>query len=76
MQADVALQAVRTPGPRPDHLAFIVDGGSAVISGDLDGVRGSRAIVGPVDAVALAASRERLARLAPTAVRLPGHPPV
>ena len=75
-QADVALQAVRTPGPRPDHLAFVVGGGTSVISGDLDGVRGSRSVVGPVDPVALEASRERLDRLAPAAIRLSGHPPV
>ena len=70
------IQAVLTPGPRPDHLAFIVGGGTSVVTGDLDGVRGSRAIVGPVDPSALAASRKRLARLAPIAPRLPGHPPV
>ena len=63
-----------TPGPRPDHLAFIVGDGSAVISGDLDGIRGARSIVGPVDAAALAASRARLDDLAPAAPRLPGHP--
>ncbi len=75
-QADVALQAVRTPGPRPDHLAFIVGGGTSVISGDLDGVRGSRTVVGPLDEAARAASMERLDGLAPAALRLSGHPPV
>lgn len=75
-QADVPVQAIRTPGPRPDHLAFIVGGGASVISGDLDGPRGLRAVVGPVDAAAIVASRERLAALAPDAIRLPGHPPV
>ncbi len=75
-ETDVALQAVRTPGPRPDHVAFIVGQGQAVITGDLDGVGPARAVLGPVDPVALAASRERLAGLAPSATRLPGHPSV
>ena len=74
LHADVALQVIRTPGLRPDHLAFIVGGGTSVISGDLDGVRGARSVVGPVDPIAIAASRERLGRLAPAAFRLPGHP--
>ena len=37
-ETDVPLRAVRTPGPRPDHLAFIVGDGSAVLTGDLDGI--------------------------------------
>ncbi|MFL5714843.1 MAG: MBL fold metallo-hydrolase, partial [Chloroflexota bacterium] len=73
---DVALTAVHTPGPRPDHLAFIVDDGAAVITGDLDGIRGARCIPRPVDLPALEASRGRLDTLAPSAIRLPGHPPV
>jgi glyoxylase-like metal-dependent hydrolase (beta-lactamase superfamily II) len=75
-ETDVPLRAVGTPGPRPEHLAFIVGDGTGVIEGDLDGVRGARSIVGPVDPHAFGASRERLARLAPSAVRLPGHPPI
>ncbi len=72
---DVALRAVHSPGPRPDHLCFLVgDGGAFVISGDLDGRRGARAIVGPTDEPAAAASRERLERLAPGASWLSGHP--
>jgi len=74
--ADVPLLAVPTPGPRPDHLAYIVGDGTAVLSGDLDGVRGARSVVGPVDTVALAASRELVDRLAPSAPRLSGHPSV
>ncbi len=73
-ESDVPLQAVRTPGPRPDHLAFIVGRGRSLMSGDLDGVRGSHAVVGPVDQAGLVASRERLGQLAPAAIRLPGHP--
>ncbi len=71
---DVAMRAVLTPGPRPDHVAFIVGDGAVVIADDLDGRRGARSIVGPVDADALASSRERLRGLAPSAMWLSGHP--
>lgn len=72
---DVALRAVHSPGPRADHLCFLVGDGSAfVITGDLDGRRGARAIVGPTDEAAAAASRDRLQRLAPGAGWLSGHP--
>jgi len=70
---DVPLTVVATPGPRPDHLAFVVGEGAAVLTGDLDGQRGSRMLPGPVDAAALLASRVRLARIAPAAPRLAGH---
>ncbi|MFL5674639.1 MAG: MBL fold metallo-hydrolase, partial [Chloroflexota bacterium] len=73
---DVHLTVIRTPGVRPDHRVFLVGDGAAIITGDVDGVRGARSIVGPVDQAALAASRERLDRLAPRATRLPGHDPV
>ena len=46
---DVALQAVLTPGPRPDHVAFLAADGAFVLTGDLDGVRGARSIPGPAD---------------------------
>jgi glyoxylase-like metal-dependent hydrolase (beta-lactamase superfamily II) len=75
-RSDVPITAVHAPGPRPDHLVFIVGDGAAVIMGDLDGIRGARTVVGPVDMPALDASRDRLERLAPGALRLPGHPPV
>ena len=39
---DVAIRAVHTPGPRPEHLAFIVGDARFVVTGDLDGVRGAR----------------------------------
>ena len=71
---DVAVRPIRTPGPRPDHLAFVVGDGRFVLAGDLDGVRGARSITAPPDEAAWAASRERLARLAPAATRLAGHP--
>ena len=72
---DVALRVVATPGPRPDHLAFVVGDGSAVLSGDLDGRRGARSITGPADDAAWEASRERLRDLAPGVPWLGGHPP-
>ena len=73
---DVPLRAVVTPGPGPAHLAFVVgDPAMAVLSGDLDGHRGARAVVGPWNASDAAASRDRLRRLAPGSAWLPGHPP-
>ncbi len=74
---DVPLRVVHAPGPRPDHLAFVgaEDGGGAfVLTGDLDGVRGARSIPGPPDPSAWAASLDRVARSAPGARRLGGHP--
>lgn len=74
--ADVALRVVHTPGPRPDHLALVVGDGRFAIAGDLDGVRGARSVSAPPDLAAWSASRDRLARLAPGATWLTGHPTV
>ena len=63
---DVGLRTILTPGPRPDHVAFLADDGEFVVVGDLDGPRGARSILGPPDEGAWAASLERLAGLAPT----------
>ena len=71
---DVPLRAILTPGPRADHVAFLVGDGAFVVTGDLDAVRGARSIPGPSDPRAWASSLERLRALAPDAVRLPGHP--
>jgi glyoxylase-like metal-dependent hydrolase (beta-lactamase superfamily II)/8-oxo-dGTP pyrophosphatase MutT (NUDIX family) len=71
---DVSLRVVSTPGPRPDHLAFVVGDGSVVLTGDLDGRRGARMLPGPSDEVAWDAARSRLAALAPGARHLGGHP--
>ncbi|MEJ7749114.1 MAG: MBL fold metallo-hydrolase, partial [Candidatus Limnocylindrales bacterium] len=46
---DVEIRVVATPGPRPDHLAFIVGDGEVAIVGDLDGRRGARMIPAPPD---------------------------
>ena len=73
---DVPLQAVHAPGPRPDHLCFLLGAGvTHVIAGDLDGLRGARAVPGPMDEPAARASRHRLQQLAPDRPWLGGHPP-
>lgn len=72
---DVRLRAVAAPGPGPSHLAFVVgDSAGLVISGDLDGRRGTRARPGAWTEGDAAASRDRLRRLAPAATWLSGHP--
>jgi glyoxylase-like metal-dependent hydrolase (beta-lactamase superfamily II)/8-oxo-dGTP pyrophosphatase MutT (NUDIX family) len=71
---DVEVRVMATPGPRLDHLAFVVGEGQFAVTGDLDGVRGARSIVGPVDDAALARSVARLRSTAPDAGWLGGHP--
>ncbi|HEX7950680.1 MAG TPA: MBL fold metallo-hydrolase [Candidatus Limnocylindrales bacterium] len=72
---DVPLRAVTAPGPGPAHLAFIVgDAAPFMISGDLDGRRGARSVVGPWSEADAVTSRDRLGRLVPAATWLPGHP--
>ncbi len=70
---DVALRIVATPGPRPDHVAYVVGEGSDVISGDLDGGRGARSILGTPDEAAWQRSAAALHSVAPGARWLPGH---
>ncbi len=70
---DVPLRAIATPGPRPDHVAFVVGEGSEVIAGDLDGSRGARSIFGPPDEAAWERSLAALRSVAPGARWLPGH---
>jgi glyoxylase-like metal-dependent hydrolase (beta-lactamase superfamily II)/8-oxo-dGTP pyrophosphatase MutT (NUDIX family) len=76
----MALRVVGTPGPGPDHLAFIVEDAAgvavAVLAGDLDGVRGARSLPGPADDAAWAGSVARLRSAAPDVPWLGGHPPV
>jgi glyoxylase-like metal-dependent hydrolase (beta-lactamase superfamily II) len=76
---DAVLTTVATPGPRPDHVAFLIGEGSDasaagrdVLVGDLVGGRASRAILGPPDRNAWNASLARLAAFRPRRV-LPGH---
>ena len=71
---DVPLRAVAAPGPRADHLAFLIGDGSLLISGDLAGARGARAVFEPPDGRVSQASRTRLQAIAAGARWLPGHP--
>ena len=72
---DVRHRAVTTPGPGPSHLSFLVgEPADLVISGDLDGRRGARAVLAPWSEADAVASRDRLRALAPAATWLPGHP--
>ncbi len=75
----MALRAVVTPGPRPEHLAFIVEdaGGVpvAVLAGDLDGIRGARSLPGPADDAAWADSVAQLRSAVPDVPWFGGHPP-
>ena len=72
-EGDVAVRALATPGPRPDHLAYVIGDDTAVLTGDLDGRRGARMLPGPADEAAWAASRARLDALG-SVLRLGGHP--
>ncbi|HYH93146.1 MAG TPA: MBL fold metallo-hydrolase [Candidatus Saccharimonadales bacterium] len=71
---DVPLRVIATPGPRTDHLAFVVGDGASVLSGDLDGPRGARSIPGPADEAAATRSIARLRSAAPGARWWRGHP--
>lgn len=73
---DAVLTAVATPGPRPDHVAFVLEGrGRAavdVIAGDIVGGRADRSVLGPPDDAAWRVSCARLVALGPAAL-FPGH---
>ena len=64
------MTAIATPGPRADHLAFVI--GPDIITGDLVGARADRAILGPPDDAAWESSIARLNELAPARL-FPGH---
>jgi glyoxylase-like metal-dependent hydrolase (beta-lactamase superfamily II)/8-oxo-dGTP pyrophosphatase MutT (NUDIX family) len=71
---DVGLETIATPGVRPDHVAYAIEGEAdtgAVLVGDLIGPQADRAVLGPVDEVARAASIDVIARR-PGRV-FPGH---
>jgi glyoxylase-like metal-dependent hydrolase (beta-lactamase superfamily II) len=70
---DVPLRVLATPGLTPDHLAFVIGDGDRVLCGDLDGHRGAKAIIGPIDKGAWDASLARLESIAPAARWLGGH---
>jgi glyoxylase-like metal-dependent hydrolase (beta-lactamase superfamily II)/8-oxo-dGTP pyrophosphatase MutT (NUDIX family) len=75
---DVDLTVIATPGPRSDHVAYVIGEGSAaaagrdVLVGDLLGGRAERAILGPPDAEGWRGSLARLAALKPRRL-FPGH---
>lgn len=70
---DVAMTAVRTPGPRPDHVSYaIADDARSLLAGDVVGGRADRSILGPPDGAAWRVSAQRLADLSPGRL-LPGH---
>jgi len=75
---DIELTVIATPGPRADHVAYLIGArgepghGADVLIGDLVGGRGSRAIVGPPDAAAWQWSLARVAALRPGRI-FPGH---
>jgi glyoxylase-like metal-dependent hydrolase (beta-lactamase superfamily II) len=72
---DVPLRSVTTPGPGATHLSFLVgEPAYLVISGDLDGRRGTRTVLVPWSEADAVASRDRVRELAPAATWLPGHP--
>jgi glyoxylase-like metal-dependent hydrolase (beta-lactamase superfamily II)/8-oxo-dGTP pyrophosphatase MutT (NUDIX family) len=70
------LEVVTTPGPRSDHVAYVVLGGSgdrpAILAGDLVGDRADQAILGPVDEPRADSSRARLRGFGPARL-YPGH---
>ncbi len=72
---DTGLEAIATPGVRPDHVAYAVDveaDTGAIIVGDLIGPQADRAVLGPVDEAARAASIEVIAARRPGRI-FPGH---
>ena len=73
---DIDLHVLATPGPAPEHLAFVIGEGQFAVTGDLDGHRGARSVPGPADDAAWARSVARLRSVAPDATWLGGHPPL
>jgi glyoxylase-like metal-dependent hydrolase (beta-lactamase superfamily II)/8-oxo-dGTP pyrophosphatase MutT (NUDIX family) len=73
---DLPLRVAATPGPTPEHLAFVIGEGRFVVTGDLDGRRGARSLPGPVDQAASDRSVARLRSEAPDATWLGGHPAI
>ena len=71
--ADVPLRVLATPGLEREGLAFIVGDGQFVLTGDLDGERGARSVLGPVDEAVWQESVSRLRSVAPDAQWLGGH---
>jgi glyoxylase-like metal-dependent hydrolase (beta-lactamase superfamily II) len=73
---DVRLQVLATPGPAPEHLAFLIGERQFAVTGDLDGRRGARSVPGPSDDASWARSVAQLRSGAPDAFWLGGHPSI
>ena len=75
---DIGLEAIATPGVRPDHVVYAVDGADTagaspvILSGDLVGPRAAQAVLGQVDESARATSVDRLTARRPNLL-FPGH---
>jgi len=72
---DIGLEAIATPGVRPDHVAYAIDveaNTGAILVGDLIGPQADRAVLGPVDEAARAASIDVIAARRPGRL-FPGH---
>jgi glyoxylase-like metal-dependent hydrolase (beta-lactamase superfamily II) len=75
---DLPLELRAMPGPRPDHVAFVLGDGDGdrgrvdVLAGDLVGPRASNAILAPPNVAAWQTSLVRLRALHPGRV-YPGH---
>ena len=72
---ETQLEAIATPGVRPDHVAYATaadaDGGSILV-GDLIGPQADRTVLGPVNGAARAASVDVISARGPDQV-FPGH---
>jgi glyoxylase-like metal-dependent hydrolase (beta-lactamase superfamily II)/8-oxo-dGTP pyrophosphatase MutT (NUDIX family) len=70
------LEVVATPGPRRDHVAYVLRGAGGrpieILAGDLVGGRADQSILGAPDDRSMAASMERLRSLGPARLH-PGH---
>jgi glyoxylase-like metal-dependent hydrolase (beta-lactamase superfamily II)/8-oxo-dGTP pyrophosphatase MutT (NUDIX family) len=73
---DVPLRVLATPGPTPEHLAFVVGDGRYLVTGDLDARRGARSVPRPADQAAWDRSVAGLRSVAPDASWLGGHPAI
>jgi glyoxylase-like metal-dependent hydrolase (beta-lactamase superfamily II) len=69
---DAEVTALATPGPRADHIAYVIGPSRYALVGDLVGGRGSRSVLGPPDEAAWRRSLARLRQLGPQRV-FPGH---
>jgi glyoxylase-like metal-dependent hydrolase (beta-lactamase superfamily II) len=71
---DVPMRVVGTPGPAPEHVAFVIGDELFAVTGDLDGQRGARSILGTPDKGAWQRSVADLASVVPETFWLDGHP--